>query len=200
MLVDSITCSCLLTLLPDLLNFIKWQQMLFILNKTKKNRQIPFPVTSCCYVPTEELVENDDEDNLSQVMRHRATIPWRSCGKYLSSAGLLLLPLLLLSQLLKHSFMVVIDVWLAHWTSDVIHAKINAVQHNCTLVQVHNTLLQAYSIDMFVFLEDFSIPLSALALKNYNKYVSPLGWLILVILTDALVQLFFLSPSFSFFI
>uniref|UniRef100_A0A8B9JES7 ATP-binding cassette, sub-family C (CFTR/MRP), member 8 n=1 Tax=Astyanax mexicanus TaxID=7994 RepID=A0A8B9JES7_ASTMX len=68
----------------------------------------------------EESVESDDEDNLSQVMRHRATIPWRSCGKYLTSAGLLLLPLLLLSQLLKHSFMVAIDVWLAHWTSDVI--------------------------------------------------------------------------------
>lgn len=82
-------------------------------------------------------MESDDEDNLSQVMRHRATIPWRSCGKYLTSAGLLLLPLLLLSQLLKHSLMVGIDVWLAHWTSDVIRAKIHADQHNCTLVQVN---------------------------------------------------------------
>ncbi|XP_046715562.1 ATP-binding cassette sub-family C member 8 isoform X1 [Silurus meridionalis] len=84
---------------------------------------------------TEETVERDDDDNLSQVMRHRATIPWRSCGKYLSSAGLLLLPLLLLSQLLKHTIMVATDVWLAHWTSDVIRAKVNAVQYNCTLVQ-----------------------------------------------------------------
>uniref|UniRef100_A0AAQ5WZB3 ATP-binding cassette, sub-family C (CFTR/MRP), member 8 n=1 Tax=Amphiprion ocellaris TaxID=80972 RepID=A0AAQ5WZB3_AMPOC len=65
----------------------------------------------------EESVESDDDDNLSQVMRQRATIPWRSCGTYLSSAGFLLLGLLLLSQLLKHSLMVAIDYWLAHWTS-----------------------------------------------------------------------------------
>uniref|UniRef100_A0A669BW96 ATP-binding cassette, sub-family C (CFTR/MRP), member 8 n=1 Tax=Oreochromis niloticus TaxID=8128 RepID=A0A669BW96_ORENI len=68
----------------------------------------------------EESVESEDDDNLSQVMRQRATIPWRSCGTYLSSAGLLLLSLLLLSQLLKHSLMVAIDYWLAHWTSHVI--------------------------------------------------------------------------------
>uniref|UniRef100_A0A8B9JEY1 ATP-binding cassette, sub-family C (CFTR/MRP), member 8 n=1 Tax=Astyanax mexicanus TaxID=7994 RepID=A0A8B9JEY1_ASTMX len=98
----------------------------------------------------EESVESDDEDNLSQVMRHRATIPWRSCGKYLTSAGLLLLPLLLLSQLLKHSFMVAIDVWLAHWTSDVIRAKIHADRHNCTLVQdcgfSHSSYLLVFSL------------------------------------------------------
>uniref|UniRef100_A0A672QQW9 ATP-binding cassette sub-family C member 8-like n=1 Tax=Sinocyclocheilus grahami TaxID=75366 RepID=A0A672QQW9_SINGR len=84
----------------------------------------------------EQSVESDEEDNLSQVMRHRATIPWRSCGTYLSSAGLLLLLLLLLSQLLKHSLLVAIDYWLAHWTSKVITAKIDAAAHNCSLVQV----------------------------------------------------------------
>ncbi|TRY81680.1 hypothetical protein DNTS_025996, partial [Danionella cerebrum] len=68
----------------------------------------------------EESVESDDDDNLSRVMRHRATIPWRSCGTYLSSAGLILLLLLLLSQLIKHSLLVAIDYWLAHWTSKVI--------------------------------------------------------------------------------
>uniref|UniRef100_A0A8C2CA47 ATP-binding cassette, sub-family C (CFTR/MRP), member 8 n=1 Tax=Cyprinus carpio TaxID=7962 RepID=A0A8C2CA47_CYPCA len=68
----------------------------------------------------EQSVESDEEDNLSRVMRLRATIPWRSCGTYLSSAGLLLLLLLLLSQLLKHSLLVAIDYWLAHWTSKVI--------------------------------------------------------------------------------
>ncbi|XP_016085756.1 ATP-binding cassette sub-family C member 8 [Sinocyclocheilus grahami] len=83
----------------------------------------------------EQSVESDEEDNLSQVMRHRATIPWRSCGTYLSSAGLLLLLLLLLSQLLKHSLLVAIDYWLAHWTSKVITAKIDAAAHNCSLVQ-----------------------------------------------------------------
>uniref|UniRef100_A0A8D3C4W1 ATP-binding cassette, sub-family C (CFTR/MRP), member 8 n=1 Tax=Scophthalmus maximus TaxID=52904 RepID=A0A8D3C4W1_SCOMX len=65
----------------------------------------------------EESIESDDDDDMSQVMRQRATIPWHSCGTYLSSAGLLLLTLLLLSQLLKHSLMVAIDYWLAHWTS-----------------------------------------------------------------------------------
>uniref|UniRef100_A0A3Q2DNN8 ATP-binding cassette, sub-family C (CFTR/MRP), member 8 n=1 Tax=Cyprinodon variegatus TaxID=28743 RepID=A0A3Q2DNN8_CYPVA len=68
----------------------------------------------------EDEEESEDDDNLSQVMRQRATIPWRSCGTYLSCAGLPLLSLLLLSQLLKHSLMVAIDYWLAHWTSHVI--------------------------------------------------------------------------------
>uniref|UniRef100_A0A673B7T4 ATP-binding cassette, sub-family C (CFTR/MRP), member 8 n=1 Tax=Sphaeramia orbicularis TaxID=375764 RepID=A0A673B7T4_9TELE len=81
----------------------------------------------------EESVESDDDDNLSQVMRQRATIPWRSCGTYLSSAGFLLLSLLLLSQLLKHSLMVAIDYWLAHWTSRVITAKMDATARNCTI-------------------------------------------------------------------
>uniref|UniRef100_A0A8C7WMY1 ATP-binding cassette, sub-family C (CFTR/MRP), member 8 n=1 Tax=Oryzias sinensis TaxID=183150 RepID=A0A8C7WMY1_9TELE len=70
-----------------------------------------------------EEKKSEDDDNLSQVMRQRATIPWRSCGAYLSSAGPLLLSLLLLSQLLKHSLMVAIDYWLARWTSYVISAK-----------------------------------------------------------------------------
>ncbi|XP_017274456.1 ATP-binding cassette sub-family C member 8 isoform X2 [Kryptolebias marmoratus] len=98
----------------------------------------------------EESVESDDEDNLSQVMRQRATIPWRSCGTYLSSAGLLLLTLLLLSQLLKHSLMVAIDYWLAHWTSNVITAKIEATAHNCTIVQdcgfSHSWYLSVFSV------------------------------------------------------
>ncbi|XP_051915981.1 ATP-binding cassette sub-family C member 8 isoform X3 [Hippocampus zosterae] len=83
----------------------------------------------------ESLQSDDDDDNLSQVMRQRATIPWRSCGTYLSSAGILLLTLLPLSQLLKHTLMVSIDYWLAHWTSRVIMAKSDATAHNCTLVQ-----------------------------------------------------------------
>uniref|UniRef100_A0A673FT45 ATP-binding cassette, sub-family C (CFTR/MRP), member 8 n=1 Tax=Sinocyclocheilus rhinocerous TaxID=307959 RepID=A0A673FT45_9TELE len=100
----------------------------------------------------EQSVESDEEDNLSRVMRHRATIPWRSCGTYLSSAGLLLLLLLLLSQLLKHSLLVAIDYWLAHWTSKVITAKIDAAAHNCSLVQVkiadltHSSYLLVFSL------------------------------------------------------
>ncbi|XP_069823859.1 ATP-binding cassette sub-family C member 8 [Dendropsophus ebraccatus] len=67
-----------------------------------------------------ESEEEDDDDNLSSVLHQRAKMPWRACGKYLSSAGILLLPLLLLSQLLKHTLMVAIDFWLAQWTSDAI--------------------------------------------------------------------------------
>ncbi|XP_016531542.1 ATP-binding cassette sub-family C member 8 isoform X2 [Poecilia formosa] len=98
----------------------------------------------------EESLDSDDDDNLSQVMRQRATIPWRSCSTYLSSAGLLLLTLLLLSQLLKHSLMVAIDYWLAHWTSHVITTKIDASAHNCTLVKdcgfSHSWYLSVFSV------------------------------------------------------
>uniref|UniRef100_A0A665UJ40 ATP-binding cassette, sub-family C (CFTR/MRP), member 8 n=1 Tax=Echeneis naucrates TaxID=173247 RepID=A0A665UJ40_ECHNA len=85
-----------------------------------------------------ESSDSEDDDNLSQVMRQRATIPWRSCNTYLSSAGVLLLSLLLLSQLLKHSLMVAIDYWLAHWTSQVITAKKEATAHNCSSAQVRD--------------------------------------------------------------
>ncbi|XP_061773746.1 ATP-binding cassette sub-family C member 8 isoform X1 [Nerophis ophidion] len=95
----------------------------------------PAPGFTLMFDETEESLESDDDDSLSQVMRQRATIPWRSCGTYLSSAGVLLLTLLLLSQLLKHSLMVSIDYWLAHWTSHVITAKSDATARNCTLVQ-----------------------------------------------------------------
>uniref|UniRef100_A0A4W5RGT7 ATP-binding cassette, sub-family C (CFTR/MRP), member 8 n=1 Tax=Hucho hucho TaxID=62062 RepID=A0A4W5RGT7_9TELE len=98
----------------------------------------------------EESVESEEDDNLSQAMRHRATIPWRSCGVYLSSAGLLLLPLLLLSQLFKHTLMVAIDYWLAHWTSHVITAKMDATGRNCTVAQEcgfsHSWYLSVFSV------------------------------------------------------
>uniref|UniRef100_A0AAQ4PYK0 ATP-binding cassette, sub-family C (CFTR/MRP), member 8 n=1 Tax=Gasterosteus aculeatus aculeatus TaxID=481459 RepID=A0AAQ4PYK0_GASAC len=91
----------------------------------------------------EESVESEDGENLSQVMRHRATIPWHSCGTYLSSAGVLLLTVLLLSQLLKHTLMVAIDYWLAHWTSNIKH-----FQHfQCTLLQTcHSWYLSVFSV------------------------------------------------------
>lgn len=95
-------------------------------------------------------MESEDEDSLSQVMRQRATIPWRSCSTYLSSAGIVLLTLLLLSQLLKHTLMVAIDYWLAHWTSRVITAKTEATARNCTVVQVPPPHLQDGQI-MLIF-------------------------------------------------
>ncbi|XP_074533594.1 ATP-binding cassette sub-family C member 8 isoform X2 [Halichoeres trimaculatus] len=110
----------------------------------------PAPAAAFAFERSEESVESDDDDNMSQVMRQRATIPWRSCGTYLSSAGLLLLTLLLLSQLLKHTLMVAIDYWLAHWTSRVISAKIQATAQNCTVVQdcgfSHSWYLSVFSV------------------------------------------------------
>uniref|UniRef100_A0A6J0UD00 ATP-binding cassette sub-family C member 8 isoform X1 n=1 Tax=Pogona vitticeps TaxID=103695 RepID=A0A6J0UD00_9SAUR len=82
----------------------------------------------------DEILEcgDDDDDNLSSVLHQRAKIPWKACGKYLSSAGFLLLPLLILSQFLKHSVMVSIDYWLAQWTSDAISPR---KETNCTFCE-----------------------------------------------------------------
>uniref|UniRef100_A0A8C5PF16 ATP binding cassette subfamily C member 8 n=1 Tax=Leptobrachium leishanense TaxID=445787 RepID=A0A8C5PF16_9ANUR len=74
----------------------------------------------------------EDDDNFSTLLHQRAKMPWRACGKYLSSAGFLLLPLLVLSQFLKHSIMVAIDFWLAKWTSEAIAIAIaNTTAPNC---------------------------------------------------------------------
>ncbi|XP_061628449.1 ATP-binding cassette sub-family C member 8 isoform X3 [Phyllopteryx taeniolatus] len=55
-----------------------------------------------------------------------------------------------LSQLLKHTLMVSIDYWLAHWTSNVITAKSDATARNCTLVQdcgfSHSWYLSVFSV------------------------------------------------------
>ncbi|XP_028651951.1 ATP-binding cassette sub-family C member 8 isoform X4 [Erpetoichthys calabaricus] len=82
-----------------------------------------------------DSVESDDEDNLSSVLRQRAKMPWRACGTYLSSAGFLLLLLLLFSQFFKHSVLLAIDYWLAKWTSDVISGKVHSEGKNCTTNQ-----------------------------------------------------------------
>ncbi|CAL8319674.1 unnamed protein product [Gadus morhua 'NCC'] len=101
----------------------------------------------------EESLEGEDEDeddDVSGSMRQRDTIPWRSCRSYLSSAGALLLSLLCLSQLLKHTLMVAIDYWLAHWTSQVIAAKPGASARNCTAAQEcglsHSWYLAVFSV------------------------------------------------------
>ncbi|XP_067860824.1 ATP-binding cassette sub-family C member 9-like isoform X1 [Heptranchias perlo] len=69
----------------------------------------------------EEDEEEDDEDNMSTVMRLRTKMPWRAFWRYLTSGGFLLLFLLIVSKLLNHSAMVVIDYWLARWTSACIN-------------------------------------------------------------------------------
>lgn len=84
--------------------------------------------------PTEEAAESEEEDNLSSVLHQRAKIPWRACATYLSSAGVLLLSLLVFSQLLKHMVLVAIDYWLAKWTDSAL--TVSPVARNCSLSQV----------------------------------------------------------------
>uniref|UniRef100_A0A8C1GM39 ATP-binding cassette, sub-family C (CFTR/MRP), member 8b n=1 Tax=Cyprinus carpio TaxID=7962 RepID=A0A8C1GM39_CYPCA len=85
------------------------------------------------------------ETHLRAELRHRTTIPWSSFATYLRAAGLLLLPLLVLSQLTKHSLMVAIDFWLAHWTSRVIAAQIESAERNCTGTKFsHSSYLQVF--------------------------------------------------------
>uniref|UniRef100_A0A672NH57 ATP binding cassette subfamily C member 8 n=1 Tax=Sinocyclocheilus grahami TaxID=75366 RepID=A0A672NH57_SINGR len=96
----------------------------------------------------EESSTSTDEDSLRAELRHRTTIPWSSFATYLRAAGLLLLPLLVLSQLSKHSLMVAIDFWLAHWTSRVIAAQIESAERNCTDTKdcefSHSSYLQVF--------------------------------------------------------
>ncbi|XP_072874035.1 ATP-binding cassette sub-family C member 8 isoform X2 [Chlorocebus sabaeus] len=82
---------------------------------------------------TEEAAESDEDDNLSSVLHQRAEIPWRACAKYLSSAGILLLSLLVFSQLLKHMVLVAIDYWLAKWTDSAL--TLTPAARNCSLSQ-----------------------------------------------------------------
>lgn len=84
--------------------------------------------------PAEEAAESEEEDNLSSVLHQRAKIPWRACAKYLSSAGILLLSLLVFSQLLKHMVCVAIDYWLAKWTDSAL--TLSPMARNCSLSQV----------------------------------------------------------------
>lgn len=84
--------------------------------------------------PAEEAAESEEEDNLSSVLHQRAKIPWRACAKYLSSAGILLLSLLVFSQLLKHMVLVAIDYWLAKWTDSAL--TLSPMARNCSLSQV----------------------------------------------------------------
>nr|XP_023406582.1 ATP-binding cassette sub-family C member 8 isoform X4 [Loxodonta africana] len=81
----------------------------------------------------EEVAESEEEDNLSSVLHQRAKIPWRACAKYLSSAGILLLSLLVFSQLLKHMVLVAIDYWLAKWTDSAL--TLSPMARNCSLSQ-----------------------------------------------------------------
>nr|XP_020860952.1 ATP-binding cassette sub-family C member 8 isoform X2 [Phascolarctos cinereus] len=80
---------------------------------------------------TEDMAESEEEDNLSSLLRQRAKIPWQACAKYLSTAGVLLLPLLFFSQLLKHIVLVAIDYCLANWTDSAL--ALGPATRNCSL-------------------------------------------------------------------
>ncbi|XP_037701589.1 ATP-binding cassette sub-family C member 9 isoform X2 [Choloepus didactylus] len=66
----------------------------------------------------EEEEEEEEDDNMSTVMRLRTKMPWKTCWRYLTSGGFILLFLMIFSKLLKHSVIVAIDYWLATWTSE----------------------------------------------------------------------------------
>ncbi|XP_058243562.1 ATP-binding cassette sub-family C member 8 [Hemibagrus wyckioides] len=89
-----------------------------------------------------------DEDSLTTELRQRNTMLWGSLGTYLRTAGLLLLSLLILSQLTKHSLMLAIDYWLAYWTSQAITARLDSAERNCTSAQncvlSHSLYLQVF--------------------------------------------------------
>ncbi|XP_056096388.1 ATP-binding cassette sub-family C member 8 [Rhinichthys klamathensis goyatoka] len=91
-----------------------------------------------------------DEESLRAELRHRTHIPWSSLFSYLRSAGLVLLALLVFSQLCKHTLMVAIDFWLAHWTTHVIAAQIETSERNCSdtgeCVFQHSLYLQVFSV------------------------------------------------------
>ncbi|XP_048355473.1 ATP-binding cassette sub-family C member 9 isoform X9 [Sphaerodactylus townsendi] len=65
----------------------------------------------------EEEEEEEEDDSMSTVMRLRTKMPWKTCWRYLTSGGFLLLLMMIISKLLKHSVIVAIDYWLAQWTS-----------------------------------------------------------------------------------
>uniref|UniRef100_A0A8C1B9Y1 ATP-binding cassette, sub-family C (CFTR/MRP), member 9 n=1 Tax=Cyprinus carpio carpio TaxID=630221 RepID=A0A8C1B9Y1_CYPCA len=75
----------------------------------------------------EEEVEEDDDDNMSTTTSRRSKIPWKMCCRYLSSGGFLMVFLMVLSKLAKHSVMVAIDYWLAAWTSS--NPSLGVLQH-----------------------------------------------------------------------
>ncbi|XP_066540491.1 ATP-binding cassette sub-family C member 8 [Hoplias malabaricus] len=119
-----------------------------------KRKSFRKPMYSTDTLATEDEDEDDfmstDDESLSAELQQRATIPWSSFGTYLRTAGLLLLPLLLLSQLTKHSLMLAIDYWLAHWTSQAIAARMDNLDSNCTATQdcafSHAPYLQVFSL------------------------------------------------------
>uniref|UniRef100_A0A8B9LR73 ATP-binding cassette, sub-family C (CFTR/MRP), member 8b n=1 Tax=Astyanax mexicanus TaxID=7994 RepID=A0A8B9LR73_ASTMX len=131
-----------------------YQQWRTLMNRQDKENSVELkrksfrrPMYSTDTLATEDEDEDGsmttDEDSLGAELDQRATIPWSSFGTYLRAAGVLLLPLLVLSQLTKHTLMLSIDYWLAHWTSQAIAARRHAGDTNCT---AHAPYLQVFCV------------------------------------------------------
>lgn len=115
--------------------YFQQHQLLFVSIQVIDNQENLLATHQCssCQFVDEMPESDDDDDNLSSVLHRKTEMSWQACGKYLSSAGLLFLPLLIFSQFLKHSVMVSIDYWLALWTSDAISSETGK---NCSFCQV----------------------------------------------------------------
>ncbi|TRY89266.1 hypothetical protein DNTS_031839 [Danionella cerebrum] len=98
----------------------------------------------------EDTLSSADGESLGAELRLRTCLPWNSLAAYLRASGMVLLPLLILSQLGKHTLLVAIDVWLAHWTTHSITAQRQRAQMNCTnteeCVFSHLWYLQIFSL------------------------------------------------------
>ncbi|CAO2632591.1 ATP-binding cassette sub-family C member 8 [Lemmus lemmus] len=106
-----------------------WGETVMERKASEPSQGLPRAMSSGLLLDEEEEDESEEDDNLSSVLHQRAKIPWRACTKYLSSAGILLLSLLVFSQLLKHMVLVAIDYWLAKWTDSAL------VPQECALDQ-----------------------------------------------------------------
>ncbi|XP_073506649.1 ATP-binding cassette sub-family C member 9 isoform X2 [Phyllobates terribilis] len=84
----------------------------------------------------EEEEEEDEDDDMSTALRLRTKMPWRTCWRYLTSGGYLLLFLMVFSKLLKHSVIVAIDYWLVRWTSGSQNVSGDFYNMTVTLPQI----------------------------------------------------------------
>ncbi|XP_041441704.1 ATP-binding cassette sub-family C member 9 isoform X3 [Xenopus laevis] len=109
----------------------------------------------------EEEEEEDEDETMSTAMRLRTKMPWRTCWRYLTSGGYLLLFLMIFSKLLKHSVIVAIDYWLASWTSKI--SNISNIQSDNGTSDSELSNIQSYYVTWFSILSAMGIVLCLIA-------------------------------------
>ncbi|XP_031754293.1 ATP-binding cassette sub-family C member 9 isoform X4 [Xenopus tropicalis] len=109
----------------------------------------------------EEEEEEDEDETMSTAMRLRTKFPWRTCWRYLTSGGYLLLFLMIFSKLLKHSVIVAIDYWLASWTSET--SNISYAQSDNVTSASELSSIQSYYVTGFSVLSATGIVLCLIA-------------------------------------